>query len=262
MLSRWLFYLGLTLNLVSLGFCVYSTTCAGPKIADIDQEYLSLDDSLNQMTASLNRSEARYDLSRLLHWVAMNTPEQQSGMAKKEASYLLQGALRRSYAAAHDISVSDLVRTEADEMLSNYSVAQRLREVTDSVARAKDQKEKIRLSKELEALEHAQHETAKTVLGKKFQDLAKTASAEIEAADESDLMLEIAPTMKAIQTDFVSNCEIKQARKKVLMEERKELSVRTAHLTQMSLFSHILGLFLLILSQMLPTPVTFGARQE
>jgi hypothetical protein len=246
----WLFIPGLILSLLGLVLCAVVAFQGKAKLAQMNQEYQLLNESITQMTLSLNRSEARYDLSRVLHWTAMNSPEKQRKMAKQEASYLLQGSLRRSYAAAHDISVSDLVRTEAEEMLSNYSIAQRLKEVTESVARAKDQKEKSRLSKELEALEHAAHqESPKTVLGKKFQELAKVASAEIEAEDESDLMLDIAPSMQAIQTDFVSNCEIKEARKKVINEQRLELSAQLSWLTSASLFSHMLGLFLIVLSQ-------------
>lgn len=245
----WLFISGLVLSLLGLVLCALVGFQGKAKLAQMDQEYQSLNESINQMTLSLNRSEARYDLSRLLHWVVMISPEKQRKMAKQEASYMLQGSLRRSYAAAHDISVSDLVRTEAEEMLSNYSIAQRLKEVTESVARAKDQTEKSRLSKELEALEHAHHESAKTVLGKKFQELAQVASAEIDAEDESDLMLDIAPSMQAIQTDFVSNCEIKEARKKVINEQRLELSTQLSWLMSASLFSHMLGLFLIVLSQ-------------
>lgn len=212
------------------------------RLAVVNSEQANLKESLARMATEIQRAESKYELVRVFHWVALSAPEKSRQQARTEAAYQLVNYFTRTYAAVHDISPVEVIKTDMIELEDDYQVAQQLADLMEKLMAAKDDKETAKLSAEIDKVDADAVEVPKTELGKHFAELKQVAYKEAECEDESDLLLAIAPTLQQLREQFIKTHNAKTKRLEELGAEKSRLQGYQQLATYLAIGLQLLGL--------------------
>jgi hypothetical protein len=81
----------------------------------VDAEYYKLADSLAKQAAELNEGDSLFDQYRIMHNVAFAVPAAKAKEARQDAEAILKRFLTKYYAAANDITPTEITRVEVEE---------------------------------------------------------------------------------------------------------------------------------------------------
>ena len=212
------------------------------RLAVVSSEQANVKDSLGRMATEIQRAESKYELVRVFHWVALNTPEKSRQVARNEVAYQLVNYFTRTYAAVNDISPVEVIKTDMIELEDDYKVAQQASEFLQKYMAAKDDQERAKWEAEIDKLDADAAEVPKTELGKHFAELSKIAYKEAECDDESSLLLAIAPTLQQMREQFIKTHTAKTRRLEELGAEKSRLQGYQQLATYLAIGLQLLGL--------------------
>lgn len=239
---------GFAISLASVVMNTFVLARLNLKLTAVSGEASAVKESLNRMALDYERAESRYEVMRVLHWLAQLQPEGESREnAATEASAALANYLSRSYAAMHDIPVMEVVKTDLVENEAGFALLRKVAELGQKIQATEDPKERERLTKEMDAVTEAPIDTTpKSELGKTFAELAKLAESEIEATNEYDILLMVSPKVQEMRTDFIKTYEAKEARLRELEAEKLRLAGVQTLTSSLAIGLQLLGLFFIL----------------
>jgi hypothetical protein len=216
------------------------------EIAAITSEQTALKGSLDRMASEIQQAQNKYELVRVFHWVAMQAPKESREQARREAAYTLVNYFTRMYAAVHDVSAVELTRTEMTELKDDYEVMQKLSQLSDRMENATSHEERKQVEAEIDKIDAEAVEVPVTELGKELAKLTQLAYTEAVVSDESELLLEIAPTLQTLRDEFIKNYEAKTNRLSGLDARKSKLQGRQGLISQLAIGLQLMGLFFIL----------------
>jgi hypothetical protein len=236
--------LGFLLSLVSVAFNSLVISYVSERLTKVDEEHGSLLDSLERQTAALNEGDSQFDHFRIMHNLALVVPTAKTMDARRDAESFLKTFLTKYYAAANDISQTEITSVEVEEAGQAIPLLERGLELAQTLQTTTDKATRARLAEELENLSKQMPEP-KSELGKKLREIQKYSQAEFA---ESDVMLYAAlmPVMKSLREQIVASIAKKQDRIRELQRERASLVKKSNYATYGAIAFQLLGLMCIL----------------
>src|SRR5436190_18150838 len=114
--KRNMMLIGFTLNLVSVVFNSLVITYVNRRLKEVDEERISLSDSLERQAAALTEGGNQFNLYRVMHNLEFAVPPAKAPDVSSDASTQLQSALTKYYQGAYDISQIEITDAETEEL--------------------------------------------------------------------------------------------------------------------------------------------------
>lgn len=230
------------------------------RIGAADAESARLNSALREQTANGNEAETKFQNYRMMHHLASIVPPANRTDAEADATVLLNEALTFLFAAANEISVTEIRRTEA-EMSDSEEINQRYEEAKETVESGgkKTTKEFSQDSVEQEAEKKFEAslrelETSDADGGdlrKKIEAIDTLSIAASAAENESEFFVRLFPVNKSLSARWVESVKRKQARLAELETDKRELIKYQGYSTFAALALQMLGLMFVILKDVL-----------
>jgi hypothetical protein len=242
--SKNLLLLGFVLSLVSVAFNSLVISYVSDRLKDVDDEHVSLLDSLERQTGALNEGDSQFDQYRVMHNLALIVPPAKAADARRDAESFLKTFLTKYYAAANDIPQIEITSVEVEEAGQAIPLLERGLELAQTLQTTTDKATRARLTEELDNLGKQMPEP-KSELGKKLREIHKYSQAEYA---DNDVMLYSAlmPVMKSLREQIVSSIEKKQNRIRELQRERASLVRKSSYATYGAIAFQLLGLMFIL----------------
>lgn len=232
------------------------------RIGAVDAEAARLNESLRSQTINGNEAETKFQSYRIMHHLASLVAPANRADADEDATVLLNEALTFLFAAANEVSVTEIRRTEA-ELTASEEVNQRYEEAKKAAEESgeKPAAEQIPKGDEKQeaekALEAALREletagaTGDDDLRKKVAAISTISVAAAAAENENEFFVRIFPVNKALSARWVESVKRKQARLVELEADKRQLIKYQGYSTFAALALQMLGLTFVILKDVL-----------
>ena len=231
------------------------------RIGAVDAENARLSEALRQQTANGNEAETKFQNYRMMHHLASIVPPAKRADAREDATVLLNEALTFLYAAAAEVSVTEIRRMEAEmsdseEINRFYEEAKEMvesggknavKEVAPDDEKQKAEKEFAASLSELETSD----QTNDGNLRKKIEAIDVLSVAASSAENESEFFVRLFPVNKSLSARWVESVKRKQARLIELEKDKRELIKYQGYSTFAALALQMLGLMFVILKDVL-----------
>ncbi len=241
--------LGFVLSLVSVGFNSLVISYVSERLKEVDDEYSRLGESLDRQAAALSEGDSQFDHYRLMHNLAFAVTPAKTADARRDAESFLKTSLTRYYAAANDITQTELTSVEVEEIGQALPLLEKGLELAQALQATSDPATRARLTEELANL-NKQTPEPKSELARKLREIQKYSQAEYA---DSDVMLYAAllPVMKSLREQIVASNESKHNRMRELQTQRSTLVRRSTYASYGAIAFQLLGLMFIMAKDLL-----------
>ncbi len=238
--------------LIGFGISMISVAINLVVLSNINERIKATDDELSKLTASLGNqatelywADMKADLFVILNHISHIATKEEKRQTAADAIQLLQGYLKRNYAAVHDVPEIEMLKADNEEYSFILEGATRFLEA-EKKRREGDIAGADRLKKEAEDIQKAGVQP-QTELGKRLRELEAQADPEkLAGANTNDVFLELVPSMKSLNEDFISNYQAKEARISELRTKKADLASWAAIATYTAVGLQFFGLMFLV----------------
>lgn len=232
------------------------------RIGAVDAETARLNGALREQTVNGNEAETKFQNYRMMHHLASIVSPANREDAKEDATVLLNEAITFLFAAANEVSVTEIRRTEAEETES-AEVNQRYEQAKEATEESGGKKtpvkpspndEKQEAEKSFEAalreLENA-GAAGDDELRKKIVAIDTLSSAAATAENEAEFFVRLFPVNKSLSARWVASVKQKQTKLAELETDKRRLIIYQGYSTFAALALQMLGLMFVILKDVL-----------
>ena len=232
------------------------------QIGAVDAETARLNEVLRLQTANGNEAETKFQYYRIMHHLASIVPTASRADAKEDATVLLNEALTFLFAAANEVSVTEIRRTEA-EMSATAEADQRYQQAkaaeesgekpaTEETAQNNDKQEAEKaLEAALRELETGNAASDGGDLPEKIAAIETISVAAAAAENENEFFVRLFPVNKSLSALWVESVKRKQARLVELETDKRRLIQYQGYSTFAALALQMLGLMFVVLKDVL-----------
>lgn len=237
------------------------------RIGAVDAESARLNEALREQTVNGNEAETKFQNYRIMHHLASIVPTASRTDAQEDATVLLNEALTFLFAAANEVSVTEIRRTEAEmqdseEANQRYEEAKAASETGETATPEKippndEEKQEAEKQEAEKALEAALRELETTDaasgadLRKKIVAIDTISTAAAAAANENEFFVRLFPVNKVLSARWVESVKRKQARLAELETDKRSLIKYQGYSTFAALALQMLGLMFVVLKDVL-----------
>ena len=247
--SKNLVLVGFLISLVSVAFNSVVLSSVNKRLQALDAEYYKLADSLAKQAAELNEGDSLFDQYRIMHNVAFAVPAAKAKEARQDAEAILKRFLTKYYAAANDLTPTEITRVEVEEAGQIIPLLEKALQLMQALQATADPMERVRLTAELAKLEQGVPEP-KSELGRKLREIQKYSQAEF-AENDVVIMSALMPVMKSFREQIVESINRKENRRHELERERSSLSTRANYASYAAITFQLFGLMLILTKDLL-----------
>lgn len=236
--------LGFAISLVSMILNTFVLANIDTRLKAADTEYFKLVEALSKQATELNATDVRFDLYKVLHYVAFSVPAVNTQDARKDAEVLLKGILTRYYATANDISLVEVTRVEVEEMSEVLQKLEKTLALLQALQQSPDQSVRAQLAGALEKL--GELETPpKSELAQQLREVGQYAAVESTAENELEILLKLMPLARSLREQILASINKKESRIRALERERASLARQSKYATYAAISLQIFGLMLI-----------------
>ena len=210
---------GFAISLVSMVLNTLVLSNIDTRLKAADSEYFKVVESLSKQAAELNATDVKFDLYKILHYVAFSVPTVNAQDARKDAEVLLKGILTRYYATANDISQVEVTRVEVEEMSDVLHKLEKTLALFQALEQSPDQSARAQLAETLEKLGELES-PPRSALAQKLREVGQYSAVELTAENELEILLKLMPLAKSLREQILASINKKESR-------MHELSTRT-----------------------------------
>jgi hypothetical protein len=240
---------GFLLSLISVVVNSFVLSYTSNRLKAVDDEYSSLAESLDRQAAALNEGDSQFDHYRIMHNLAFAVTQAKTADARRDAENFLKTSLTRYYAAAHDISQTEITNMEVEEIGQALPLLEKGLALGSQLQTTTDPAKRAQLTAELEALSK-QAPQPKSELARKLQEVQKYAQAEY-ADSEVMLYSALLPVMKSLREQVVNSSDSKHARMRELVSQRATLIRRMNYSSYAAVALQLFGLMFILAKDLL-----------
>jgi uncharacterized protein YdiU (UPF0061 family) len=237
--------IGFTLSLVSVVFNSLVITYVNRRLKEVDEERISLSDSLERQAAALTDGGNQFNLYRVMHNLRFAVPPGKAPEVADDASNQLQSALTKYYQGAYDIPQTEITNAETEELGLKLPMMEKDLQLERDWEVATSPAEKERLKKAGEEL-RKQLPEPKSDVARKLRELDKFAGQAEDATSEAMLFSGLLPVMKSFQDEVAKSTEKKRSRLRELQAARASLVRRSDYASAGAIFFQLLGLMFIL----------------
>ena len=235
---------GFAISLVSMVLNTIVLANIDTRLKAAETEYFTLVESLGKQATELNATDARFDLYKILHYVAFSVPIAKAQDARKDAELLLKGILTRYYATANDISSVEVTRIEVEEMSEVLHKLEQTLELLQALQQSPDQSARAQLAAALETLGELES-PPKSALAQKLREVGQYAAVELTAENELEILLKLTPLAKSLREQILMSINRKETRMRELERIRASLARQSKYATYAAISLQMFGLMLI-----------------
>ena len=239
--------IGFVLSLISIGLNSVAISYIGQRLKSVDEEYSRLTEALDRQAAGLDDADSTWDRYRLMHNLVYALPREKIPDAHSDAMNLLNSALTKLYAAANDITTTQLQNVEVEE--ADPSLDEKGMQLERELRATSDPETKRRLKEAQDNLGKSRPEP-KSELGRKLRELEKYVAAE-DADDDLTLHISLLPLMKSLRQQILTSVDRRHNRMQELENDRAMLVRRSGYATYAALALQMLGLMFIVAKDLL-----------
>ena len=237
--------MGFTLSLVSVVFNSLVITYVNRRLKEVDEERISLSDSLERQAAALTEGGNQFNLYRVMHNLEFAVPPGKAPDVANDAASQLQSALTKYYQGAFDISQTEITNAETEELGLNLPIMEKDLQLARQMQAATSPAERARLDKEHEELQKQLPEP-KSDVARKLRELQRSANQAEDAPSEAMLFSGLLPLMKSFQEQVATSGEKKRSRIRELQDARASLVRKSDYASAAAIFFQLLGLMFIL----------------
>lgn len=230
------------------------------RIGAADAENSRLNQALREQTDNGNEAETKFQSYRTMYHLASIVPPGNRASAQEDATVLLNEALTFLFAAANEVSVTEIRRVEAE--IVNTEEAEQVYEQIKAAEEAdkkstvektptKDEKQEHEKALEASLRELETPDADKRDLPKKIAAVETISIAAAAAESDNEFFVRLFPVNKALSARWVESVRQKQARLVELEAEKRQLIKYQGYSTLAALGLQMLGLMFVILKDVL-----------
>lgn len=231
------------------------------RIGAVDAESARLNEALRLQTVNGNEAEAKFGNYRIMHHLASLVSAANRADAVEDATIGLNEALTFLFAAANEVSVTEIrrIESEAAESEENQQRYEEAKTADDSEQKTSpaetpktDEKQEIEkaLEESLRELETAGEMTDEN-LRKKIVAIGIISTAAAAAENPNELFVRLYPVNKSLSARWVESVKRKQARLVELETDKRRLIKYQGYSTLAALSLQMLGLMFVIFKDFL-----------
>ena len=229
------------------------------KLNAADAEYDQISGALRVQTELGNQAESRFEDYTMMYHLAAVVPETRREEAVSDASVLLDEALLFLYAAANDLSMTEIRRVESEidaesisdekyeEVKNDPEAAQKQREENEKQEKAKSpeqqkaETEKL-LKDAVDVLEKREPNPAEIDIRPKLSAISLIAETAVTAENPQEFFLLFYPVSKALNNRWLESVSEKRNRLAELENERRKFGKYQSYCTFAALALQMFGL--------------------
>ena len=247
--SKHLVLAGFLISLASVAFNSVVLSYVNKRLQAVDTEYYKLADSLGKQSAELNEGDSLFDQYRIMHNLAFSVPPAKAKEARQDAESILKRFLTKYYAAANDISPTEITRVEVEEAGEIIPLLEKGLQLMQALQATSDAAERARLTAELDKLGQELPEP-KSELGRKLREVQKYSQAEF-AENDVVIMSALMPVMKSFREQIIESITRKESRRHELERERSSLMRKANYASYAAITFQLFGLMLILTKDLL-----------
>lgn len=235
---------GFALSLVSIVLNTIVLSNIDTRLKAADAEYFKLVESLSKQATELNATDVRFDLYKILHYMAFSVPAAKAQDVRKDAEVLLKGILTRYYATANDISLVEVTRVEVEEMGDILPKLEQILVLMQALQQSPDASERAQLAAAIEKLGERES-PPKSALAQKLQEVGQYSAVELTAENELEILLQLTPLARSLREQILASINQKETRMQALERQRAALARQSKYATYAAISLQIFGLMLI-----------------
>lgn len=213
--------IGFTLSLFSVVVNIFILSGINEKIKEADGEIVKLQESLRVQASDVHRAELKFDLFMILNNLSKLSTGDARKIAGEDSNVLLQDFMTIYYSAVNEIPANALLKAESDKLSAYLPIIEKMREA-EKQAKAGNEPEAEKLAEEAQALA-AKYQPSE--FQRKLDDATKFAEAEgMQDMTTTEISSEMAPHLKSLIEQYVSNYENKEAKIRELQDKKANLN--------------------------------------
>lgn len=231
------------------------------RIGAVDAETARLNGALREQTVNGNEAETKFQSYRMMHHIASIVSPANREDANEDATVLLNEAITFLFAAANEVSITEIRRVEAEkaeseEVNQHYEEAKKTVESADKKMPVKPSpdEEKQKAEKNFEAalreLDNAEA-TGDINLQRKIAAIETLSVAAATAENEAEFFVRLFPVNKSLSARWVASVRDKQTRLAELETDKRRLITYQGYSTFAALALQMLGLMFVVLKDLL-----------
>jgi hypothetical protein len=242
--TKGLLLLGFLITLVSVAFNTTVITYVNNRLKQVDDEHASLVDSLERQAAALNEGDSQFDHYRIMHNLVFAVPAAKTTDARRDAENFLKSSLTKYYAAANDITQTEITNVEVEEIGQAIPLLEKGLELAQALQKTSDPAKRAQLAEELANLSRQTPEP-KSELARKLREVQKYSQAEY-ADSEVMLFAALMPLMKSLREQVVASTGTKRDRLRELQAERSSLVRKSDYANYAAIAFQLFGLMFIL----------------
>lgn len=217
--------MGFGISLLAVVINVFVLSSINDRIKAADGEIAKLNTSLVNQATELTRTDMKGDLFLLLHHLSkLSSDKDEQALAGDDAILMLQEYLKKYYAAANDVPVNEMLKATNEELNGQLKEGEKAKAAYAILEKEGRTPEADRLLQEANEITR-QNAQARSDLGKKLDAAAKIPDEENFSSKKTfEVLLEILPSLKSSNEQYIASTQIKEARIKELQEKKGRLA--------------------------------------
>ena len=236
--------LGFAISFASMVLNIFVLANIDTRLKAADAEYFQLGEALSKQVTELNATDVKYDLYKILHYMAFSVPTAKVLDARKDAEVALKGLLTRYYATANDISQVEVTRVEMEEMDEILRKLENTLTLLQALEQSPDQSARAQLAATLEKIGEPEG-PPKSALAQKLREVGQHAAVESSAENELAFTLKLVPVAKSLREQILASINKKECRMRELDRQRTSLARLSKYATYAATSLQVFGLMLI-----------------
>ena len=229
------------------------------KLNAADAEYDRISGALRVQTELGNEAERKFEDYTMMNHLAAIVPEARREEAKSDASVLLDEAILFLYAAANDLSMTEIRRTESEidaesvndekyeEVKNDYEIAEKQKKEVEKQEKAKttaEQKAETEkfLKDAVNVLEKREPNPAEIDIKAKLSAISLIAETAVTAENPQEFFILFYPVNKTLNNKWLESVTEKRNRLAELENDRRKLGKYQSYCTFTALALQMFGL--------------------
>jgi hypothetical protein len=239
----WLF-LGFAVSVISIVVNTFIISGINDESTDTKQKHAAAQARLVELSTELSTAELKFDIYKVMHYVALNTVPAHKQDAKDDAKYMLMAYLAKNYGAANGIPAIDLFENTTIEQGQELETLKKVKDILAKAEAETDPKKLEALEKELDAVNT--DIVPITDLGKKLDAARQAATVEETSTNQLEWELGFLPTAMEFREKTLASIKAKKEEVQKHQKKLDELSQRSNLANYMGVALQMLGLLLVV----------------
>ena len=251
--------IGFTLSLFSVVVNIFILSGINERIKETDGEIVKLQESLRLQALDVHRAELKFDLFMILNNLSKLSAGEAKKIAGEDSNAMLQEFMTIYYSAVNEIPANALLKAESDKMTALLPVLEKMREA-EKQAKAGNKAEAEKLAEEAQIIASNYHPSE---LQRKLDEATEFAESEnIEQMTTTEISSEMAPHLKSLIEQYVSNYENKETRILELQDKKANLAWWGNLTTYAAVSLQLFGLMFVLAKDLVSDAVARRQREE